>query len=100
MLVQTQNGQIICNMDYLLSIRMEEKVGMSLLTAIPVSGDEISLGIFSSSGKWNTIWAIMIDGSCTSLGIFKSADQCRKVLDDSEHVVGDVFHMPPKYINS
>lgn len=47
MLVQTQNGQIICNMDYLLSIRMEEKVGMSLLTAIPVSGDEISLGIFS-----------------------------------------------------
>ncbi|MFR3809044.1 MAG: hypothetical protein ACLTX3_08850 [Lachnospiraceae bacterium] len=46
MLVQTQNGQIICNMDYLLSIRMEEKVGMSLLTAIPVSGDEISLGIF------------------------------------------------------
>ena len=51
MLVQTQNGQIICNMDYLLSIRMEEKVGMSLLTAIPVSGDEISLGIFSSSEK-------------------------------------------------
>ena len=60
MLVQTQNGQIICNMDYLLSIRMEEKVGMSLLTAIPVSGDEISLGIFSSSGK------------------------CRKVLEDLE----------------
>ena len=48
----------------------------------------------------NTIWAIMIDGSCTSLGVFKSADQCRKVLDDIEHVVGDVFHMPPKYINS
>lgn len=48
----------------------------------------------------NTIWAIMIDGNCTSLGIFKSADQCRKVLDDIEHVVGDVFHMPPKYINS
>lgn len=38
-------------MDYLLSIRMEEKVGMSLLTAIPISGDEISLGIFSSSEK-------------------------------------------------
>lgn len=48
----------------------------------------------------NTIWATMIDGSCTSLGIFKSTDQCRKVLDDIEHVVGDVFHMPPKYINS
>ena len=48
----------------------------------------------------NTIWAIMVDGNCTSLGIFKSADQCRKVLDDIEHVVGDVFHMPPKYINS
>ena len=37
MLVQTQNGQIICNMDYLLSIRIEEKVGMSLLTAIPLT---------------------------------------------------------------
>lgn len=44
MLVQTQNGQIICNMDYLLSIRMEEKVGMSLLTAIPVSGDRNLIG--------------------------------------------------------
>ena len=32
----------------------------------------------------NTIWAIMIDGNRTSLGIFKSADQCRKVLDDSQ----------------
>lgn len=74
MLVQTQNGQIICNMDYLLSIRMEEKVGMSLLTAIPVSGDEISLGIFSSSGK------------------------CRKVLEDLEQVWGyserSVFRIP------
>lgn len=49
-------------MDYLLSIRIEEKVGMSLLTAIPVGGDEISLGIFSSSGK------------------------CRKVLEDLERV--------------
>lgn len=51
-------------------------------------------------GSTNIIWAIMIDSSCTSFGIFKSADQCRKVLDDIEHVVGDVFHMPPKYINS
>lgn len=74
MLVQTQNGQIICNMDYLLSIRMEEKVGMSLLTAIPVSGDEISLGIFFSSEK------------------------CRKVLEDLEQVWGysekSVFQIP------
>lgn len=74
MLVQTQNGQIICNMDYLLSIRMEEKVGMSLLTAIPVNGDEISLGIFSSSEK------------------------CRKVLEDLEQVWGysekSVFRIP------
>lgn len=74
MLVQTQNGQIICNIDYLLSIRMEEKVGMSLLTAIPVSGDEISLGIFSSSEK------------------------CRKVLEDLEQVWGysekSVFQIP------
>lgn len=74
MLVQTQNGQIICNMDYLLSIRMEEKVGMSLLTAIPISGDEISLGIFSSSEKG------------------------RKVLEDLEQVWGNseksVFQIP------
>lgn len=48
----------------------------------------------------NTIWAIMIDGSCTSLGIFKSTDQCRKVLDDIEHVVVDVFHMPPDQENN
>lgn len=48
----------------------------------------------------NTIWAIMIDSSCTSFGIFKSADQCRKVLDDIEHVVGDVFHMPPNQENN
>lgn len=74
MLVQTQNGQIVCNMDYLLSIRIEEKVGMSLLTAIPVIGDEISLGIFSSSEK------------------------CRKVLEDLEQVWGyserSVFRIP------
>lgn len=74
MLVQTQNGQIICNMDYLLSIRMEEKAGMSLLTAIPVNGDEISLAIFSSSEK------------------------CRKVLEDLEQVWGysekSVFKIP------
>lgn len=64
MLVQTQNGQIICNMDLFAQYPDGGKVGMSLLTAIPVSGDEISIGYIFSSGK------------------------CRKVLEDLELGVG------------